>query len=240
MSDEGIYRLYKLHQVDAKLHQLKSRGGALDVGAKEAALYKKIAADSKPLREKANQLTTKLHELENRRAESKIKADNFETKLYSGSIVNPREVADLQAEVKMLRELDGKLEKEIAEIKPAASAAEAEAALSKKQLAKLKKTVEEKQTAAKAEHAKLHEEYLKLKSEREGVAKQVDAASMREYEAARKKTGNTGLALITEGQRCEACGIDIPEKTLQMVTAGKLVHCESCRRVLFVLVHENV
>lgn len=233
MSDEGLFLLYKLHQIDSTLHQLKSRAAALDTGQREAAMYKKIQAESKPVRERAKELADKMNELDNRRSQSKEKAANFETKLYSGTIISPREVEDLQEEVKMLHGLVEKLEGEISALKPEAVAAQSEADTSRKQMAKLKKTVEEKQEKAKVDHATMQAEYKRIQETRAAAEAKIAAGTLREYNAARKKTGNTGLALITDSQDCDSCGIDIPVKTLEMVRLGKVLHCESCGRILF-------
>ena len=234
MSDEGLYRLYKLHQVDAQLHTLKSRAGALDTGNAEAAQYKRIQIETKMVRQKAKQLSDQLTALKDRRADNAAKADKYETQLFDGSIVNPREIEDLLKEASSLRALDPKLEKEIAVLKPDVDEAVENASSANAQLKKLRETVLTKQEKAKALHGALQEEYMKVKATRAEIAKDVDPLIMREYDAARKKTGNTGLALITEDSRCSSCGIDIPEKTRQLVRIGKVMHCESCRRVLFI------
>lgn len=238
MSDEGLYRLYKLHLVDTKLNSLKARAAALDTGNKEAAVYKKIQSESKEVREKAKSLRQELNELENRKISNADKADNYEKKLFDGSITSHKEIDDLTREVKELREADGKLNRLINELKPKVEAAEKAASESKDNMAKLKEIVLKKQEKAKVEHAELEKQFKHLRPERDTVAQNVDPMMLREYQAAIKKTGNTGMALITEAERCEACGIDIPEKTIVMVSNGKAVHCESCRRVLFILVPE--
>lgn len=239
MSDEGLFRLYKLHQIDSKLHQLKSRASALDVGNKEAALYKKLAAETKPARENYDQLSKKLTELQNRKIESGQKADQFEEKAYSGKVISPRELEDLGAEIKMLRELVQKLESEIKELKPQVEAAEVEATTAKKKLSKLKKLVLEKQEQAKADHGALEQEYKTTKQLRAEREAKVDPSLLREYSNAIKKTGSTGLALITDDDRCEVCGIAVPSKAQEMTRLGKAVHCESCRRIYFKLAPQD-
>ncbi len=239
MSDEGLYKLYKLHLIDSKLHQLKSRASALDVGNKEAAVFKKLQTESKPIRDQASDLSQKLTALQNRKIESSQKADTFEEKAYSGKVVSPRELEDLGAEIKMLRELVEKSENEIQELKPQVEAAESEAQIAIKHLAKLKKIVLEKQENAKVEHGELEKQYKDIKTQRTDREKQVDPSLLREYAAAIKKTGSTGVALITDDDRCEVCGIAVPSKTQEMVRLGKAIHCESCRRIYFKLMPNN-
>src|SRR5690606_20632520 len=163
--------------------------------------------------QKAKQLSDQLTTLQDRRTDSLAKADKYEAQLFDGSIVNPREIEDLMKEAANLRTLEGKLEKEMSVLKPDVDAAIADAASANAQLKKLRETVLIKQEKAKALHGSLQEEYVKVKTTRAEIAKQVDPLVMREYEAARKKTGSTGLALINADLRCESCGIDGQYKT---------------------------
>lgn len=239
MSDEGLYRLYKLHQIDANLYALKSRGAALDVGQKEAAAFKKLQSESKDVRAKAKALRDQLTELQNRKVENILTAEKHEKTLYDGTITNPKELQDLTRDVKERKEQDGKIGRQIAELTPQVEEAEAKAATSQDYMAKLKEVVLKKQEKAKVKHAELEARYHEIKAHRAEVEKLVDPRILREYDSARRKTGNTGMATISDASRCEVCGIDIPEKTYQNVRDGKVEPCQSCRRILFIVVPES-
>ena len=142
-------------------------------------------------------------EMENRKISNADKADNYEKKLFDGSITSHKEIDDLTREVKELREQDGKLNRLINEIKPKVEQAEKEANESTSNMAKLKEIVLKKQEKAKVEHAELEKQFKALKPERDALVKNVSPVMLREYQAAIKKTGNTGLALINEEERCE-------------------------------------
>lgn len=239
MSDEGLYRLYKLHLLDAKLHSLKSRAAGLDTGQKEAALYNKLQADSKSVRDKAKNLRQQLTDLQNKRVSNDDTKNRHEARIYDGSITNPKELQDLTREVKELGEQDGKIGRQIEELKPLVEAAEAEAADSQEKMAQLKAIVLKKQEKAKSDHVKLHQAYDELKPKREAFLKLVDPIHLRAYEGAVKKTKGTGMALVTDSDRCESCGVPVPEKVKVQIRSGKAMNCENCRRVLFILVPDS-
>lgn len=234
-ADEGLYRLYKLHEIDQRLHKLKSRAGALDTGEQEVAVYRKLLAETKPIRTQAKQLRTKLTELEDRQNDAKKKSVDHEAHLYDGSVNNPREAQDLQKEITSLKALVASLDTERKKTEKELEAIKAQADEAESNVEKLKAAALEKQEIAKKEHAELHAQYKEIAKTRAEIAKDVDPSHLRLYDGARKKTGNTGMALITDDESCSVCGIDIPAKTKEYVQSGRAMQCESCRRVLLVM-----
>ncbi len=95
------------------------------------------------------------------------------------------------------------------------------------------------QQHVEAEKARTHErfgvdrkELEQQRSERKGVAEQMDQRFYTEYERIRKKTKNTPIAVATEG-RCSACQIGLRPQFFQDLRRGdRIMFCESCGRIL--------
>lgn len=233
MSDEALFRLYQLHQVDEQLVDLKRKAGGLDVGQKEIETLKERDAASKTMREDAHRLQDEWKAAVAHREELSAKKSKFEKQLYGGTISNAREIENLQKEVAMLGQLLEKHALGEADLKRRFDAAAPEAQAEDQALRSLKKAALTKQETAKSDHAALNEAYKKVAAGRAERVAKVTPELLKVYDATRAKTHGTGMALVDDKRNCLACGNPVPERNAALVRLGKVVHCESCRRILF-------
>jgi predicted nucleic acid-binding Zn-ribbon protein len=234
MSDERLFRLYKLHQVDEKLLAIKARAEHLDVGKRELALAKKLATDNADLLAEAKATKQKLAELTLKEDQANEKLEKFQKQLYDGSITSSREIAHLQDEIEMLEMLVVTTDDERKALAASSKESSAAAAEIEEKISKLKEQAVKKRSHAEKEHAELQELFKQTGATRASKESEVEKELITAYNNARKRTGNTGLALITAKQDCGSCGIDIPEKVREVVRDGKTTPCQSCGRVLFI------
>lgn len=234
MSDERLFRLYKLHQVDEKLLAIKARAEHLDVGKRELAVAKKLATDNADLLAEAKATKQKLAELTLKEDQANEKLEKFQKQLYDGSITSSREIAHLQDEIEMLEMLVVTTDDERKALLTSSKESAAAAAEIEEKIAKLKEQAVKKRAHAEKEHAELQELFKQTGATRASKESEVEKELITAYNNARKRTGNTGLALITTKQDCGSCGIDIPEKVREAVRDGKTTPCLSCGRILFI------
>ncbi|MFM9871877.1 MAG: zinc ribbon domain-containing protein [Fimbriimonadaceae bacterium] len=233
MKDEQLYRLFKLHEIDEKLLQIKSKAENLDVGKRELAAIKKINTDYADDISRANEVK-KLIAIERVKADqASEKIKKFSGQLYDGSVVSSKEVDNLRKEVEMLEDLGMQAELRIEEL-------EFESGPLSQKIKKINAKLEELHTAidSKRIQAELDHKALKIAFKEVGEARaerenQVDSDVRKTYDSARKRTGTTGLSLVTLEGRCSACGLPVAERTQESIRLGKVQQCESCRRVLF-------
>lgn len=235
MKDERLYNLYKLHKIDARLIDIKSKAEHLDLGKQEALMAKKIQEDNSELFSQHAALKTEIAELTTKNDQIQAKIAKFNKDLYDGSVVNAKEVDNLQKEVVMLEDLAMnnalRIEEIEDELKPLSESVDKLTA----QVDQLKKLIVKKRADAEVHHKELQAAFKDTGAKRAAAEGEVGADLITVYNQARKRTGNTGMALVTEAKRCSACGIDIPEKVREMIQAGRTTQCESCRRILFIL-----
>lgn len=240
MSDDSrLFALYKLHKVDAKLHELKTRAGNLDVGKEEIAQFKELEKDSKELLAAAEAYKSNVKGLENKLVETNLKKEKYEKQLYDGTVSNPREVENLQKEVEMLTSLAKETEDKLHQAKGEKSAMLDPADQVIAKLKELKKAILIKQKRAKEEHQSLQTEFKQVADSRPAVAEGVEPELITSYTVARKSTNGTGMALVLDSGTCSACGNPVPARNTGLIREGKVVNCESCRRILFILAEET-
>ncbi|MBX3112527.1 MAG: hypothetical protein KF857_11000 [Fimbriimonadaceae bacterium] len=238
MRDEGLYLLYKLHLIDAALYDLKQHAAALDVGKEESAKIKALETLIKPVKDELAQVQRETEETETAQKADEEKLARYEKQLYDGSITNSREVENVQKEIEMLTGLVITLDDKATALRGQAKPLRDKVKQAEAKVAELRQAGLAKQEAAKAEHARLEAEYKQAAAKRPDAAKAVDPGLLRTYEAVRAKTGNTAMATVTPQDRCQHCGMHVPEKALDAIRSGRPAQCEQCRRILFIVVPE--
>lgn len=234
MKDERLYRLYKLHKIDARLIDIKNKAEHLDLGKKEAAFAKKLQEDHAADLARNKELKSEIEELRVKNEQTEAKIAKFNTELYDGTLVSAKEVENLQKEIVMLEELAlanaFKSEELENELKPLSEGVNKIMA----QVEQLKKQIVKKRADAEVLHKELQVAFKETGAKRAAAEAEVEPELVTLYNQVRKRTGNTGMALVTDAQRCAACGIDIPEKVRDAIHTGRTQQCESCRRILFI------
>ncbi len=233
MPDTGLATLYQLHLLDASLHEMKARAGALDVGQQETAQFKLRASETEEVRSYARNLKQEEADLEVKMKGWADKKTAWNKKLYDGSVVSNREVENIQAEMASLTSQIDAAETRAMEILDLLPAASAEAKKAEVELVKLKKIIEQKKIDAAEELKALQAAYAERIKFREPMAVKVPKPLAAQYESIRKKVGTPAMALVRDDGYCAACGLPIPTKTQERVRQDIVTTCESCHRILF-------
>lgn len=233
MSDTGLAQLYQLHLLDSSLHEMRSRANALDVGQEETALFRKRAAETEEVRQRAKDLKQEEADLEAKASAMAAKKKAWNKKLYDGSVVSSKEVANIEAEIKSLTEQIEAAEARAMELLEILPAATAEAKRAEVELLKLKRRVEEKKVLAAEELKTLQAKHAERSKFRAPIAEKVRKPLLAQYEAIRKKSGIPAMAIVREDGYCGACGMPIPINTQERVRQDIVTTCESCHRILF-------
>lgn len=235
MADSTLYELYRLHLIDRVLEEDRARYTALDAGKsilKQIADYK---AKYQSEIEAGPTLQREIKDLELRVGGMRDRLKQVDKELYSGKVVNPREIAAYEQEIEHLKQRIADAETEELEKMEGTTAADA---LSQRHNQVLADATKKYQTK-KAHDLRLGEEiqtrYKSKAAERAAQAKLVSAPLLAQYEAVRKKQGGIGMGIVEKGA-CGACGTNLPTKVIESLDKDRLVTCESCHRILFKVV----
>jgi len=231
---EQLSALFELQSLDVKISRIKanlaSLNGAQDLKAKLTQVRSTLEAAEKALSSRETELTDselKLKSIDEKRA-------NFEKRLYSGAVTNPKELGAIEKEIGMLKSQQGQLDGRTLELYDSVEQARSEARAARQALADLENQTTAALEQESADKSRLEEELAETISRRGDVAPKVtDKALLSRYEVVRKKTGSTGIARIVNG-KCEGCRISITPFTVRKLYEDKeYVSCESCGRIAF-------
>lgn len=225
--------LYRLGEVDKHIDRIRTRLDNIQKTLDDDAEMK----SARQLYESANgdylqaQLGLKNAEIDVDNL--RIKIEQAEASLYSGSIKNPKELQDLQKDVTALKKHLATLEERQLE-----SMLLSETATTN--LEKAKNDLDLVQARLGNDHKKLIEEQTdlirqmeSLGQEREAALAPIESPLLTVYEDLRKQKRGVAVAEVDDGA-CAACGTTINAALQQTARSQKqLAHCPSCGRILF-------
>ena len=162
------------------------------------------------------------------------RAQQHDKTLYSGTIGNPRELQALQDEIAALKRRISQLEDQELEVMEQLEPLDAQLAIVADGRAKL----DERGAALRAQIAEeevgIDAELEQVRSERDGLAADIDAGLLAEYDDLRKRSGGIGIARMVGGS-CGGChlGLSAVEvDRIKKLPADAPAYCEECGRLL--------
>ncbi len=158
-------------------------------------------------------------------------ASREEQNLYSGRIVNSRELQDLQAELESLKRRVATLEDEVLEAMIEREETDLAAKAAAARVVALEQRGEDLHARLLAERAKLETRIEGLAREREATAAEIPPAMLDTYGYLRERTGHLPVAQLRAGT-CSICGTEVLRPTRVKVERGQEAYCDSCRRLL--------
>ncbi|MBI1855351.1 MAG: hypothetical protein HYR93_05745 [Chloroflexi bacterium] len=227
------FGLFRLQQVDSRINHIEIR----------LAKIQEILDNDAELRDALEQVKAaevEQHDLERAQQKSEeeahnqqIKIQQAESSLYGGSVHNPKELQDLQADIVSLKKHLANLEER--ELEAMLKTETAQSAL-KTARANIEKT----RTRLGGEHRQLLDEQSSLmrdleslQSERRATTNEVVTELLAAYEDLRKERRGIAVAEVSENS-CGACGSSLSPAIQQSARrAAQLVYCPSCGRILY-------
>lgn len=228
-----VQQLYDILVVDVEIERYRKSISTIDetLADNQLQMRTKRAVDEA-------QATLRKQETERKDLEITVesfreKGEQLETKLYGGTVRNPRELKDMQSEFDLLR---GQQKQEEDNLLIALGSAEE----TEQSLGSLKSSLKEIQAARRKEQnqllgekSHLQEGSTVLEEKRKVLSSLVDAEHLKLYDSLRVIRQGQAVAIIERGM-CQGCRIALPTKVVQLARSGvKPVQCPSCSRILY-------
>lgn len=233
MPADDLFKLWKLHEVDAAIAELRAKAAALDPG-------KKLMSEIKALEAKKAEAEKTYHELHGEQSDLELnqksitdKLKKIDSELYGGKIVNPREVEAFQKDIEMLKKQresqDGRIMELWELVPPAKEAVEAV----EKAIAAKTAELKEYQKKVVAYKAQIETAFKQKVAERPGAAQGIPPAILSRYDNIRQKHDGIAMTRVNKGGFCSTCGTHLAEKLIEAAKEGRIATCEGCSRILY-------
>ena len=159
------------------------------------------------------------------------KISRSEQRLYSGSVKNPKELSDLQAEVSALRRRRQKLEDDLLEVMIAQEEADATNTQAQEHLTVTETKWSDQQAKLGAEQEILQEELAALEKKRAELLPSIEAGELAVYETLRQRKGGVAVVQVRDGA-CGGCGVTMSSSLTWQLRQGEMVYCGNCERII--------
>ncbi|MBX3118074.1 MAG: hypothetical protein KF784_03350 [Fimbriimonadaceae bacterium] len=233
MPADDLFKLWKLHEVDSTIAELRAKAAALDPGKKLMAEIKALEAKKAETEKTYHELHGEQSDLELKQKSISDKIKKIEADLYGGKIVSSREVEAFQKDVAMLKkqreEFDGRV-MELWDLVPPAKAAVAEM---EKEIAAKRAELKEHQTKVMAYKGQIEELFKQNMAKRPDAAKGIPPAMLSRYDNIRQKADGVAMTRVNKGGFCSTCGMHLAEKLIESAREGRMAMCEGCGRILY-------
>jgi hypothetical protein len=162
--------------------------------------------------------------------DAKIKP--LETRMYDGSVRNPKELTDMQKELDSLKRQRGKLDDAGLEVIEAIEE-------TSKLLQANRETLKRAEAQWQQDHGEMLEQkaeaegdFATLDAQRNGSTADMDRGMLGLYESLRASKAGRAVALVVRGS-CQGCRITLPTHLVQRLRGGGiLIQCPNCERIL--------
>jgi predicted nucleic acid-binding Zn-ribbon protein len=224
-------QLYKLQQLDLELqrkqqelseveHQL-SDNKALVVSESKLASHKEQLEDA---RRKQKSSEWELEDIQE-------KVRQIDSKLYSGATKDPKELVNLEKEVRGLKSQIRPKEDALLGLMSQVEEIEANVKTTIEEIERLKREWEQRQETFGQRKSEIEALLARLKGDRSVLAQQIDSEALNTYERIRLARGQAVVKV--ERGKCQGCHIAVPTSQWQKAKAGDLIQCNSCSRILY-------
>jgi predicted nucleic acid-binding Zn-ribbon protein len=231
MASAELMRLWKLHEIDSELLDIRRKAANFNPGKDIQARIAELEALDSTVGAKYRNLHSEQIDLDLSVKTLQDKLKKVDKEMYGGTVTSSKEVANLEKEIfstkKQISDIEERLLVIMDEIGPAKVEADkitAELETRKKQYAAARKE-------AVALKTQLETRYAELNKARPDAARIIPATMMSKYENIRAKHGTAMAAL--KGQNCGGCGTVQSERIILSARDDKTVVCESCHRILY-------
>ena len=226
--------LFALQEIDLALDRARARLQEIDEGIQETEELAEARQLKIEKEEVLSGLRSKQRELEWEVDQVRSKASEMEAKLYGGTVRNPKELSDLDTDVRALKAQASKREDVLLALMEEAEAAEGEWRAAETEYSRIEADWSANRKVLLDEKAELEPEVQRLELQRTEQLSEIDRASLRLYEILRERRAGHAVARVEQGM-CQGCRITLPMSVLQKTRTGVgLVQCVSCERILLV------
>jgi len=224
-------QLYQLQEVDSEIESteqtLRQVTGKIGESGEVVRVRGRLASEQQHLEELKHQQRSLEWEID----DLGTKVTKIEQKLYSGSIANPKELANFQQEAEGMKQRRGQLEDKALDIMDRVECATASVDITSGELEALEAKWRSEQKELSAEAEQLKTALSELGQRRQQVSSEIDPDVVELYQQL-KKQKDTAVAKVEQGI-CRGCRISLSASEVQRVRGGDLTQCSSCGRILF-------
>jgi uncharacterized protein len=227
------FHLYQLQKIDLQIDTLSKRLFEIDTFRKDNSSRKALQELCQTKKSELDEIQNKLTDTEEKVRVKTVKIQQSESSLYSGTIKNPKELQDLQVEIKSLKLSVSGLEDLQLQQMVEVEEKEKEFIVAKKAIEKFEEDLLIQFATLFSEENEKKSDFDRLNQERKVVLDQIPSTNLDVYLSLRKSKKGIAVTVIEDGC-CSACGNTITPSDYQIAKSPlQMATCVSCGRILY-------
>jgi uncharacterized protein len=227
------FHLFQLQKIDSRIDALTKRLNEIDRIRNDNSSRQIIEKSLLEINDKYSLQKRDYGALEERVQKKKLKIEQSESSLYGGLVKNPKELQDLQTEIKLLKQTVSTLEDEQIQALVDLETTETQINSVESMLRDFDAKLVIEFSSLFSEEAEKKVEQERLLQEKKAVLDQVNPEFMITYQALRKSKNGIAVAAIEDGS-CNVCGSTLTPADCQTAKSpSHMATCSSCGRILY-------
>ena len=225
--------LRRLQAADDAIESGTARVANIHAALSDRSEYETTRSDYATRTEDRRRTEAEQRHLELELATLRQQLADVETKLYSGTVRDAKELQNLSRESTQIRGLVRSREERVLQAMDDAERAGAAHVESERRLRSI--VTERKKTEADLLEERKHlvQTIEQAKAERERLRGEIDAPALKSYDGLRRRLGGQALAGVKQ-RTCQGCRVGLTAAVEQRLRHGDaLVTCQSCGRILY-------
>ncbi|MBE0430565.1 MAG: hypothetical protein IBX67_01930 [Dehalococcoidia bacterium] len=223
--------LYRLQQLDLELHRQQQELGEIERQLSDTEALVAAEARLASLRARLEDARKSLRNSEWELDDLQEKVKQIGNRLYGGTTKNPKELVNLELELKAFKGQIKPKEDALLRLMGQAEEAEFEVSACTEELDRLKQEWEDRQATMGRKKDEIVTALARLSEDRDSLVMQVTPEALNVYERTRLARGQAVVKV--ERGKCRGCHITVPTSQWQKARSGDLIQCSSCNRILY-------
>ena len=228
-----VRQLYELQELDWEIQQFEEELSEVQVriadDAKRVQAHQRLLALERKLGELGPGRRQSEHAIE--RIEGRI--EMIDSRMYSGSVTNPRELEAYQEERAMMARNQRNEEDRLLEFMVEMEETEELRDQARAVFERIDGERRSELGTLGARQEELTSDIPELRSQRQELSAEYPPNIMAVYETVRRNRGGQGAALVDQRGMCQGCRLTIPNAERSRARSGDVVvQCGSCSRIL--------
>ncbi|MDX9952737.1 MAG: hypothetical protein RBT75_01505 [Anaerolineae bacterium] len=224
--------VFRLQEIDTTLTAIKRLLGEIEDALKDDRTLREAQAQAKTTERAAAAARKAQKDLEFELQRVETERQQKESQLYGGSVHNARELQDLQAKVKSLRQHKAELEDALLDAMMAQEEATAIAEAAEVGLREADAEWQKSQAALKTERETLIARGKALAAEAVQVRQEIPPVILESYDYLQPRLGGISVAQLRDDDTCALCGVSVSAHPREAARAGEEAYCDGCDRLL--------
>ena len=227
------FKLFRLQQIDSELAKGRARLDEIQLALADNT-REEISQGQLDIVKNEHALANKnLRIAEQNVQAQRLKIEQSEATLYSGKVVNPKELQDLQMEVESFKKFLLILEDRQLEAMLEFDEREEKLQQFSKEHNSLADNIADEKNQLSEEKKVLEDANRRHESERQAAISNIDKKDLSLYETLHKNKNGVAVASVIE-KTCAACGSTLTAASFSAAHNPKVItHCHTCGRILY-------